>query len=198
MVMTLRHEHIIGENPPRPKQLMQLANISIRSAAMRNQLRSPERLEGHYCFDEIEALNTDNPQNETGRIRHRVAVRVGKQAAAMYRGQKIWSLKYFNRYFVEQNPGKWISASTTYQFEWTRKQALLARRTLRVIDEANPSEEWTLENWSGDITIAPDMAEAWHMQSQYEQMTQDDVEMQIEELGAYYDKVADLGRRMTG
>ena len=35
-----KHEYVIGDNPPLPSQLRVLANIGVRSAAMRDQEQS--------------------------------------------------------------------------------------------------------------------------------------------------------------
>lgn len=193
-----RHEYIMSDNPPQPRQLQELANISARSAADRGQLRSPERLKSHYCIDEVDLLNADNLSSDLGRIRHRMAVRIGKKAMNMSHegvGEKVWTLKYFNRYFIEQASHNWISASVGYQFEWNRRHTLVARRKLRVIDESCPPVERLLEDEVEQFHLEPDMADMWHAKSQYEQVTSDDVEMQIAELSAYYESLANAERR---
>lgn len=193
-----KHEYVIGDNPPLPSQLRVLANIGARSAAMRDQLRSPKKLNGHYCVDEVDLLNFDTDEADLSRIRHRMAIRIGKKAIDSDVGEKVWSLKYFNRHFVEQDPGEWVSSSVQYSFEWSRRQTLLAQRSVRVVDERQPPiEEKSLGDEILDFHLPDNFSEMWHVRSDYEHVTKEDVDMQIKELSEYYDSIVGADRRAS-
>jgi len=182
-------EVVLSDLPPTPDQLHRLASIGVSSAAERQKLRSMAKYKrAHFFVDEVDMPLDHEDQVEVGFVRHRMAGRVGIRAAT-HQSPKIWSLKFFDTYFVEQEPGKWVGERTLYSFEWNRLRVEMARRSIKLISDYEESVEHGIDDLIDNFSVPEDMASMWHVRSQMEQVTADDCEELIEEAARYYSQL---------
>ncbi len=183
--MTHDYERRIHEDAPEPSQLKRLAAVGAASAATRQQLKRLPRRESraHYFIDEIDFVGADElGQGEPQEIRHRMAGRVGVRLASDG-ASKVWSLKYFDTYWVNQDSG-WQGERTLYRFEWDRRGTLLAERTLTVVGVERP--ETTLQDYVEHFQVADDEAAIWHVRQEMAQVTAGDCEGLVHDARAYF------------
>lgn len=200
--MMPERERIVHENPPTPQQLQKLANIGMRSAAAREKLRSPSKIKGHYCVDEIDFELPLSVAQDPAQIRHRVAVRAGRRLDAVPGTDgatlPVHSLKYFNHYSVYDLSRKdYMSSRIQYKFEWTRGKALLAQRSLRFIDQTQPSIDNDLGDDILQFRLDDDAAQMLHTEEEFRHLSYGDVELQIEEMEQYYQHVVGCFERQN-
>lgn len=191
--MSVRHEQMIADNVPQADQLKRLAAVGVGSAAARQKLKTLSRSSrAHYFVDEVDFLAEASRQDtEPQEIRHRMAGRVGVRAASDG-VSKLWSLKYYDTYWVHTRLNGWRAARTLYRFEWDRSRTLLAERTLRIVD-GSQRDEASLADCADSFRFRDDEAAMWHVQQEIELVSADDCEELIHDAKAYFSIVEQGG-----
>lgn len=178
-------ESIDRNDTPSPMQLRRLAMVGATTAMRRQTLRRMARKKDAYFFiDEVDSLN-DTELLEAGRIRHRMAARLGKRAIDA--GQQ-WSFKCYDTYWVEQGPDKWMAERTLYRFEWQPERTVLADRAVKIIGDVDAAARADLD--LGDtidgFSMSDDAASILHAQMEFEAVTASDCEHLISAMSRYY------------
>jgi len=192
------HENILADSPPSPDQLKRLASIGTRSAAERNKLKQLKRTaQAHFFVDEMDLLNINTELDGPGQIRHRMAGRIGVTRGSEY-GEKQWSLKYFDTYWVEQDQGVWRAERTLYSFRWNRVRATLAERSIRLIGYNNDNRELgDLGDAIDNFSMRGDEPDIWHAHTQLEMVNSDDCEELIGDAVKYFNIIDSLESQTT-
>jgi len=182
------HEPILAPNPPRPDQLHQLANIGARSAASRDALKHMHTVKNaHFFVHELDLANDASLLTEVGQMRHRMVGRIGVRRAE--RGIKLWSLKFYDTYWVETQPTQWQANRTLYTFEWNRVRTTMASRALQVIGDNVQRPPEDLADTLDTLSLRGDEPDIWHAEAQFETVTQGDCEQLIHDATDYFDIV---------
>jgi hypothetical protein len=189
-------ERLIHDNPPTPEQLHALAAVGVKSAVSRERFKTLKKNQGvHYFIDELDHMIATEAEEELPmQIRHRMAVRIAARPP-QERSDKIWSLKYFDTYFVESRdePGNWVGERSTYRFEWTRARILMADRTLRLVGFPAPYEE-NLENDLEHFKVSDDDAAILQVSEEMRMVSSDDCDVLIKDMSDYFSVVEAASR----
>jgi len=193
--MSIEAERLVHADAPTQEQLQRLASIGIRSAVDRGRFKSIQRKrQAHYFIDELDLLADGVVEEDTPtQIRHRMAVRIGVRPP-QENLPKTWSLKYFDTYFVEAQPGEWKGERSVYQFEWTRSRILMANRTLRLVGFEAPYDQDDLEAQLDHFKIRDDDAAILRVSEELRTVTEDDCEELIKDMTDYFTVVDSVSR----
>lgn len=178
-------ETINRDNIPSPHQLRRLAMVGASTAMRRQTLRRMARKKDAYFFiDEVDYLN-DTEVLEAGRIRHRMAARLGKKAVET--GDQ-WSFKCYDTYWVEQSADQWMAERTLYRFEWQSDQTITADRAVKVIgdEQAEARAGYDMGDMIDHFSVDEDAASILHAQMEFEAVTAQDCEHLIGAMSRYY------------
>ena len=178
-------ETISRDDVPTPYQLRRLAMVGANTAVQRHTLkRMTRRNDAYFFIDEVDYLN-DTEVLEAGRIRHRMAARLGKKAVET--GFQ-WSFKCYDTYWVEQESNKWMAERTLYRFEWQPDQTLVADRAVKVIgdDQAEARSNYDLGDMIDHFSIDNDISSIVHAQMEFEAVTSADCTHLIGAMERYY------------
>lgn len=186
----LSHEAIIHENAPEPAQIKRLASIGVSSAASRRRLKSlPSSRRAHYFIEEIDFLNEmvgEGSEDFPQEARHRMAGRVGLSMVDGY--SKVWSLNYFDTYWVNSENGGWQASRALYRFKWDRSRTLLAQRSIRFIGNQG-SVHRDISDEIDRFRILDDEAAIWSAREDFSRVTADDCEALIADSQEYFSLV---------
>ncbi len=183
--MPIESERLIHDNAPTTEQLRRLASVGVKSAVTRERFKTLRRSKGvHYFVDELDLLIDATQRDEPAQVRHRMAVRIGVRPPSQDT-PKVWSLKYFDTYSVEPEPGVWRAERSTYRFEWTRNQILMADRALRLVGFNTPHDE-DLDYYLDHFSIDDDSAAILEVEDDIRMVTADDCEELIKDTSEYF------------
>ena len=178
-------EVINRDNVPTPYQLRRLAMVGAKTAMQRQTLkRMAHRTDAYFFIDEVDYLNGTEVL-EAGRIRHRMAARLGKKAVET--GFQ-WSFKCYDMYWVEQETDKWMAERTLYRFEWQPQQTLVADRAIKIIgdQQAEARSGYDMGDTIDHFAMDDDAASILHAQMEFEAVTSDDCVHLISAMERYY------------
>jgi hypothetical protein len=189
--MSIEAERIVHENPPTPEQLHTLASIGVKSAVSREKLRTLRNTKGvHYFVDELDHIvSTSESEELPMQIRHRMAVRIAARPPEN-RTDKIWSLKYYDTYFVESrnSPGNWLGERSTYRFEWTRSKVIMADRTLKLLGFSLVDDD-SIERDLDNFSIPDDYAAILNANNEMKMVSSEDCDDIIKDMSKYFTSV---------
>lgn len=191
--MPLWSERLIADNPPTPRQLHRLAAVGFRSAKERQALRRREAIGDYYALDALESvIEIGNDGGELSNMRHTMGMRIGKRAIE---GVDIWRLEYYDSQHLPRQQRRPTSVSARYEFEWNRRQTLIARRMVKLANLNDVIAEQDLASDIDRFHIRDDEASILSADVDFEQVTYDDSEKLIRETAAYYALVDSLGKQ---
>lgn len=179
-------EMLALRDAPTPQQLRRLTLTGASSAMRRNKLRRLERMDDSYLFvDHVDVPVALNEMRGTGNVRHVIGARLGKLATA---DVATWEAKYYDTYRVERDTGKWLVASTSYDFVWQPERTLVAERNVKVRGETHAyyHEELGVDDMVERFYIHDDDAAFLNAQVEFEAVTASDCEDLISMLSRYY------------
>jgi hypothetical protein len=187
---SLEHERLIHSNTPSPEQLFRLASVGISEANRRRRLkRSPlsrEDNRAYYFISELDSLNEHS--DEPLEIRHRMAGRMGRKLVGRY--NPVWSLKFFDTYWVQQDDEVWQAERTRYRFEWDRSGTLLSERYIRFLRTDTETKSLDIGDAIDNFSFADDEVAIWQAKGELEIVTSEDCELLIGDVRDYYDRYA--------
>jgi len=190
--MSAEHERIIHDNAPSPEQLFRLASIGMGEVARRKRLkRSPYSRDDNRSYFFISEFGTYNGIRESEKpleIRHQMAGRMGRKT--LERFNTIWSLKYFDTFWVQQDDETWQAERTRYRFEWDRKRTLLAERHIRFLRPSEMAVDRDLADEIEAFSFADDEDIIWHTRGEIETVTDRDCDLLVEDVRSYYAHLA--------
>lgn len=185
------HERIIHDDAPSPDQLFKLASVGMGAVARRKRLKpspySKDDNRAYYFISEFGTYNGVRSSEKPLEIRHRLAGRMGRKTLERY--VPIWSLKYFDTYWVQQNDESWQAERTRYRFEWDRKQTLLAERQIRFMRPSEMAVERDLADEIEAFSFPEGEDVMWHTRGQLEMVTRCDLDFLIGDVQTYYDSL---------
>ena len=196
MRQRIAYEQIAPIHAPTPQQLFKLGAVGMNAAARQNKIRHLKSVErAHFFIEEMSHLNDSlHQQEEAGFIRHRMAGRIGRKV--LEGAVPIWSLKFFDAYWVEHEKGQWRAERTRYRFEWDRNKTLLAERHIKFL-EPGTDELVDLSDLIDRFSVADDEAVIWHTREQLEAVTREDCDLLIADAKSYYDTVLQVHDRVA-
>ncbi len=156
------------------------------SAMRRNKLRRLERMDDSYLFvDHMDIPVTPSEVRGTGNVRHVIGARIGKLATS---DVVTWEAKYYDTYRVERDAGKWLVASTSYDFVWQPERTLVAERSVKVRGEKHAyyHDQVGVDDMVDRFYIHDDDAALLHAQMEFEAVTANDCNDLIAMLSHYY------------
>lgn len=180
-------ERLVADTPPTQDQLHQLASIGMRSAISRERVRQHQSYEhAHFFNDHYDAhVNVSDLQLLPSKLRHEMAIRVGARPATEGRS-KLWSLKLIERFRVRDEEGVWRAEHSTYRFQWTRSQVLMADRTLKLVGFDDIDRDVALD-WNPDtFSVADDLAEFMRISQEFGLISEGDCEELIKDTSDYF------------
>lgn len=177
------------ENQPTIRQLQQLASIGASSTKENASRRRNERNGEYYARNE---LYVDMPYDESDRVmplKRAMNMRIGKLAtgSCAFAG---WRLDYFDVCFANRKPDEQTKVLTKYEFEWSAKQVLLARRSIALKAGHDTVQNSDLSDAILRFHVRDDVAALLEAQMDFEQMTHDDCDRLIDDTATYYAQLA--------
>lgn len=181
------------ESEPSLDQLRKLASIGANSTKENASGRWNERTGEYYAVDRLDSIVMREEDDNLDSVRHSMGVRIGKRAVG--NAFAIWRLEYFDTYRVEHQAAEQIRAVTKYEFEWSAKQVLLARRSLMLKTSQDTVQNSDLGDDILRFHVPDDAAALLEAQMDFEQMTHDDCDRLIDDTAAYYAQLATVNRQ---
>lgn len=185
------YERLIHPDAPEPAQIKRLASIGVSSAAARNRLKQLSRSNrAHYFVEEMDFLGVPvdgELQDFPVEVRHRMAGRVGLNLVNGY--DKVWSLNYFDTYWVNTEDAGWIASRALYRFKWNRHKTLLAERSLRMVAESISNDLPDLYDQLDRFSLADDSVAFLSAKDDFKRITADECEGLIKDSQEYFDQL---------
>ncbi len=181
------------ESKPSLSQLKRLASIgassTIESASRRRNTRTGE----YYAIDRLDSIIVRGESDDLESVRHTMGVRIGKRAVDD--AVAISRLEYFDTYRVERNSAAYIKAATKYEFEWSARRVILARRLSSLVIEQESVPSVDLGDAILNFHVRDNEASILEAQIDFEQVTHEDCDQLIESTAAYYAQISAVNRQ---
>lgn len=187
----LDYEQFIHDDAPEPAQIKRLASIGVSSAAARNRLKQLSRSNrAHYFVEEMDFSGVPVEGAEHSypvRVRHRMAGRVGLRLVGGY--GKVWSLKYFDTYWMNSLEAGWQGSRALYRFQWDRSKTLMAERSIRLVSSSISNDLPDLYHQLDHFNMTADEAAFLAIKDDFRKVTAEECEDLIQESYDYFQRL---------